>query len=106
VEASLAEDQVPVRGRGHQPSGNRSVGFSFSPNQATNSCNAQGPVPPLGIGARVLGEAGKDATLKLGDVEAAEGVDAASVRFCRDGDNARRRLRTGTVNGDRTLISV
>jgi hypothetical protein len=103
VEASLAEDQVPVRGRGHQPSGNRSVGFSFSPNQGTNSCNAQGPVPPLGTGARVLGEAGKDAALELGDVEAAEGADGASVRFRVVGAVAVGREEFGA--GDRAEIT-
>jgi hypothetical protein len=108
VEANLAEDQVRVRGCGHRPSGNHLVGFSFSPNQGTNSCNAQGPVPPLGIGVWVLGEAGKDATLEIGDVEAAEGADGeaaegASVRFCVIGAVAVGREELGA--GDRAEIT-
>ena len=92
VEASLAQDQVPVHG--HQPSDNQ----SDSRNQGTSSCNAQGFVPPLGLRVGILGEAGKDAALELGDVEAAEGADRASVRLRVVGAVAVGREELGTGN--------
>nr|ACN33890.1 unknown [Zea mays] len=64
---------------------------------------AEDQVPPLGIGVRVLGEAGKDAALELGDVEAAEGADGAGVRFRVVGAVAVGREELGA--GDRAEIT-
>ena len=73
MEACLPQDKVPVDG--YQPLGNQ----SDSRNQDTSSCNAEAFVPPLGVRVWVLGEAGKDVALELGDVEAAEGADSCHV---------------------------